>query len=102
VEGVGDLGEVGVIQSRQSSRLAVKLLAGLSKSLRRGVRVWAHLLDRADAALQAEVLRAIHRAHSPLAHDRHDFIASAQDGLRFKQTSQGNLSSSSSPLMMID
>jgi len=89
-----------VIQSRQDSRLAVKLFAGLIQSLGRGIGVRAHLLDRADATLQAEVLRTVDSAHSTLAYDGHDFIASAQDGLRFKQTGQGILSSS--PLRMID
>jgi hypothetical protein len=67
----------------------VKLLTGLRQGGTCGIRVWTHLFDRADAALQAEILRTVYGTHPPLPNDRHDFIPPTQDGLWFKQTSQG-------------
>jgi hypothetical protein len=110
VEGVGDLGQVGMIQSGQGGCFSMELVTRLRQGIWRGIRVRTHFFDRADAALQAEVIRPVHRTHAALADDRHDFIPSPQDGLWFKQTSQGVASLpfvvsgnlSSSPLFIID
>jgi hypothetical protein len=67
----------------------VKLLTGLSQGVRCGIRVRTHLFDRADPALQAEILRTVNGPHAPLADDSPDFIPPTQDGLWVKQTSQG-------------
>ncbi len=92
-EGVGDLGQVGVVQPRQGEGLAAELLLGLSQRLRRGVGVWADLLDRTDTAFQAQVPGAVYRAHAPLANRRDDFVPSTQDGFGCKQA--GHVFSSS-------
>ena len=84
-EGVGDLGQVGVVQPRQGGGLAAELLLGLEQRLWRGVRVRADLLDRTDATFQAQVLGAVYCPHTPLADRRNDFVPSTQDGLGCKQ-----------------
>jgi hypothetical protein len=110
VEGIGDLGQVGVIQPGQGGCFSVKLPTRLGHGRRRGIRVRTNLFDRADPTLQSEVLCPVHSAHAALADDRHDFIPSTQDGVWFKQASQGVFSLpfvvagnlSSSPLFIID
>ena len=77
-EGVGDFGEVGMIQPDQEARLLLVSIEGFLL-LRIGLALRIDLFDR-EHGVQTQMLGQVDGAHTALAERANDLIAPVQDG----------------------
>jgi hypothetical protein len=77
---VGYLGKIGVIETCQSARFLVELVAALLQFVAGGVGIWESLLHGTEPTLKAEVFGTIGCTHASSPNQFDDLVSLSQDG----------------------